>query len=131
MSRFVQGLDGQAPPDALRIAPWLESAWESAVAGVPRDRPIFGLVNFADAHEPYYEHDGHATPAGDPGPIDAQRQDRLGWLTGRWVPTQPERERLLEAYRSTLRLIDSRLRRVVDVLRACGRWDRTSLVVTG
>ncbi|HEV2316604.1 MAG TPA: sulfatase-like hydrolase/transferase [Thermoplasmata archaeon] len=119
--------DAGPPP---RMAPWLEPTLGRWLADVPPEQPAYCFINLLDAHEPYLSDLGEPSSASGWWDYARTRQDRLGWVSGEWKPTAPEFQRLHELYRGTLRLLDRRLRAIVEEFRKAGRWDNTLLVLT-
>jgi arylsulfatase A-like enzyme len=114
--------DPDLPP---RLAPWLEPTVERSLREVPKEKPLYCFVNLLDAHEPYLSEEGGAWWA-----YARTRQDRRGWVSGEWVPSGDEFERLHELYRGTLRLMDQRLGRIRAAFEAAGRWENTLVILT-
>jgi arylsulfatase A-like enzyme len=90
------------------------SAW---LRSVPRHRPVHLLVNYFDAHAPYQP------PAG-------YRELARGASAGP-PPTPGSREALLESYDGEIRFVDEQVGRLLDALRATGRYDRALIAVVG
>jgi arylsulfatase A-like enzyme len=118
--------NGGAPPDGV-VAPWIEAEFEREALSARSDRPFFGFVNLMDAHEPYLD---PRSPGGAVRSALRSRQDRLGWLMGKWRPTSSQLTELRDAYHGRLELLDRRLGRLFATLRAGGRWRRSLVVVT-
>jgi arylsulfatase A-like enzyme len=119
-------VNGGAPSDGV-VAPWVERAFEEQVARTSDRVPLFGFVNLMDAHEPYLVPRPNGPTASAPL---RSRQDRVGWLTGRWHPSNSELSALREAYHGRLELLDRRLGRLVDTLQRAERWRNCLFVVT-
>lgn len=91
---------------------WLEAAG---------DEPLLTYLNFQSTHFPY------ETPPDAPGPFSPTALD----FPATFVEYPPDRVPVMKnRYFDALAYADHWLGEVVDALRACGRWDRTILVVT-
>jgi membrane-anchored protein YejM (alkaline phosphatase superfamily) len=112
------------------VARWIEPTFEHILRSTDRSEPIFGFINFCDAHEPYFP---WPDEVGTPELLwrsMRMRQDRPGWLArtngnGHW--DLPLLHRL---YRASIRSIDHRIQRIVESLRRHGRWDNTLFIIT-
>jgi arylsulfatase A-like enzyme len=89
-------------------------AW---LAGLPSDRPAHLLVNYFDAHGPYEPPGGY-------------RELARGASAGP-PPAPGSREALLESYDGEIRFVDEHFGRLLDTLRAAGRYDGALIVVVG
>jgi arylsulfatase A-like enzyme len=113
-----------------RLANWLEPTASRWLKEAPKDRPLYCFVNLLDAHEPYLAdrevvHSLRAWWA-----YARTRQDRLGWVTGKWKPTSTEFELLHDLYRAMVLSLDRRVEAVVNAYRDAGRWDNTTMILT-
>jgi arylsulfatase A-like enzyme len=123
----LRGGNGTSPP---RMAQWLEPTLERWLRATPAERPVYCFVNLLDAHEPYLSDPEAPAISAAWRDYARTRQDRLGWVSGRWLPTAVEFERLHGLYRSTLELLDRRVGRIIEILRRTGRWDETMFILT-
>lgn len=129
-NRVARALTRPADPHPLPIAPWIEPTFARWLSSVPSGQPIHCFVNFLDAHEKYLS-DG----ALDAGVarwwrfVQIPQNARL-WLEGDWTPTDSELAALRHHYEATVRSLSDRVGRLIEALRAAGRWDNTLLVVT-
>lgn len=117
-------------PYPLPISPWIEPTMEQWVAALSPERPIFCFVNFLETHEPYI-----ADPARRGGALGwarhaLLRQDKTGFLAGRWNPSPSQFGRLRTLYRDALGALDRRIVMLVDILRRAQRWENTLFVLT-
>ncbi len=112
------------------VARWLTPTFGRWLGTVPARQPIFTFVNLLEAHEPYFV---------DRSVIHGLReylqnaltwQDRPSVLSGRWSPTSEELTLLRALYRSTFRLVEMRVRSIVELLVESGRWENTLFVLT-
>lgn len=113
-----------------RVAPWVEPELRRWLASVPSQTPTFAFVNLMEPHEPYFGITSEPGGAEGPGLRGAPRQDSRNWATGTWSPTDEEIDRMRRAYRETFRVVDDRLRGLVEILRAAGRWENSLFVLT-
>jgi arylsulfatase A-like enzyme len=125
-SRTLDRIVNGGEPSEGVVAPWIEGAFEDQLARTSHEQPFFGLVNLMDAHEPYLVPRGSSVER----PPMRSRQDRVGWLTGRWHPSSSELVQLRDAYHGRLELLDRRLGRLVGALKRAGRWDNCLTIVT-
>jgi arylsulfatase A-like enzyme len=98
--------------------------------GQGEDTPVFGFLNLLDAHEPYYP---PFSSSGGAKPMPRERvprQDRTGWLLGRWTPSSHEQEALQRLYRSAIRGLGIRLERILSILEECRRGPDPVIVLT-
>jgi arylsulfatase A-like enzyme len=130
-NRLLHRLWEERGPEARDIAQWLEPTFADWVARTPMDQPIFAFVNLLDAHEPYFPDEQVHQGFADWRAFSATRQDPVAWMNGDWNATPDNFELMHRLYREMIVNMDRRLRRLVDVLKANGRWDRTALVLTG
>ncbi len=112
------------------VARWLDPTLNGWLKSLPPSRPAFAFVNLLEAHEPYFV---------DPSVVHGLRgyvrnaltwQDRPSVLSGRWKPTAAELALIRSLYRGTFRLLDERIRGIVQTLEEAGRWENTLLVLT-
>jgi arylsulfatase A-like enzyme len=128
--RIVQHLRYPGTPTDLSVSPWIEPTLGRWLTEVPRDQPVFAFVNLLEGHEPYYPAPEIATGLWSWLNWSGTRQDGVGWLAGRWVPTASEFARLHDLCRGMYRALDRRLAGIVRVLEDAGRWQDTVLVLT-
>lgn len=102
-----------------RAIRWLES--------VPRDRPLHLFVNYFDPHAPYDPPPGYDNLPGVLIPIDPE-QDEIFINGGRRL-TGRQRTALIDRYDGEIRFMDAHLGRLLDALRAVGRYDGALVVV--
>lgn len=118
--------DGARPA----MASWLEPTLRRWLTATPASEPVFCFINLLDAHEPYLRDAEGRPTTRDWWAYARSRQDRMGWVSGDWVPTPAEFDRLHHLYRCTIRDMDRRLAEIVDAFRDAGRWDNTLLLLT-
>jgi arylsulfatase A-like enzyme len=110
--------------------PWIEpnlSEWLSACRG---DHPTFCFVNLLDAHEPYLQDPLDAKSLADWWRSMRIPQDVLALLAAPSPPPPGDMARLHDLYRRAISVLDQRLRRIVEVYQASGRWENTLLLLT-
>jgi arylsulfatase A-like enzyme len=121
--------DPEAADHAL-VARWIDPTFESWTRGVATTTPVFAFVNLLEAHEPYFVDREVVRGLGAYWRYVRTWQDRPSVLSGAWTPTPDEVALLRALYRGTFRLLEERLRRLIGVLKATGRWENTLFVVT-
>ena len=112
------------------VAPWIEPMIRETVRETPRSRPLFCLVHYNDAHEPYYR-PGRAP--GAPGPdrrVPTVRQDYMRHIEGRWSPTEHELSTLHTLYRAMIRELDRRIETLITTFSEHRDLDRTLVLIT-
>lgn len=129
-NHLLQKLTMPEERDHALLARWIDPTLSGWLAAVPSTQPVFVFVNLLEAHEPYFDDGSVVHGLREYLRYARTWQDRPSVLSGRWTP-DPEELRLLRAlYRSTFRLLEYRVRRIVEVLKATQRWENTLLVVT-
>jgi arylsulfatase A-like enzyme len=124
-SRVVQRIrNGSGGTDA-RIGTWIEPTLKRWLGSLSTDVPVFCLVNLMDAHEPYYS-EGSELPVGYRLP----RQDRVGWLLGRWAPSADDQRALESLYHLAIRRLLRRVDELIGIIDHYGRWDPAVAVLT-
>ncbi len=113
-----------------RSSPWVEAEFSRWLKQQESTTPVFGFVNLIDAHEPYFTDPKVIGSFSDWLRYARQRQDRQGWIRGTWTASVQELSTLHELYRESVRAMDQRLERMVDILKAAGRWEDTLLCIT-
>jgi arylsulfatase A-like enzyme len=112
------------------LAPWIEESFLRWLRGTPPEQPVFGFINLMDAHEPYLLDREDGFTSQDFASSARVRQDHHGWINGRWNPTPVESKLLERLYVASIRLLDSRVERIVSILKSKGRWENTVFVLT-
>lgn len=112
------------------VSPWIEPTLGRWLARTPPDQPVFAFVNLLETHEPYYPDRALAPGLASWIRYSSERQDHVGWLSGRWEPTSQQYAQLRELYRRTFPAADRRVERIVAEFQRSGRWDNTLLVLT-
>ncbi|MGC2035674.1 MAG: sulfatase [Thermoplasmata archaeon] len=110
--------------------PWLEPAVEAWLARQPRDAPTFCFVNYIDAHEPYL-----ADLLDDGSLAEWWRCMRIpqdSWaLMAKADPlSREDLGRLHHMYVESIRALDRRLERLLQIYESSGRWSNTALILT-
>jgi arylsulfatase A-like enzyme len=123
--RQVRQLSG--PPV---VAPWIEPAFREWLRTVPRSQPLFGMVNFLDAHEPYM-----TDPESTRKLTDWFREARISQRAWRYLGDSRAESRSLSQlfrrlYQRTLSTLDHRVGNLIRALKEAGRWDSTLFVLT-
>lgn len=111
-------------------APWIDPLFQELLRETPSKRPVFVFVNLMEAHEPYVGLEGCSTTLKSWIEFARHRQDRAGWLTGRWYPSQQDREYLESLYLESILGIDAQLRGLIESLKSQGRWQSTVFILT-
>lgn len=128
--RARRGIDPGGGRHNWAPAPWIEQQFESWVTGLPADRRLYAFVNLLDAHEPYFSDPEVVRSLGERWAYLRQRQDRMGWVAGRWSAEPGELDLLHKLYLAAIRAMDRRIGDLVNTLRRAGRWENTLLVIT-
>jgi arylsulfatase A-like enzyme len=121
---------GNGVDDDFSVGRWIEPTLESWLDSQPGDAPVFGFVNLCDAHEPYFP-DAEALRSVGWRRFSRVRQDRFTWLPVRHRVPPEHNELLRQLYRRAIARMDRRIRRMVEILQASGRWENTLLIITG
>lgn len=109
---------------------WIEPTLERWVRDTPMTQPVFAFVNLLDAHEPYF-FDSSVAP-GIRGALQylRARQDNIRYDAGQLDLRPSILEFLHRLYLRMIRLMDSRIDRLVSTLRETDRWDDTLVILT-
>jgi arylsulfatase A-like enzyme len=129
-TRLAMRLRHRSDGARARLANWLEPTAARWVREAPSDRPLYCFVNLLDAHEPYLAEPEVVRSLGDWWQYARTRQDRLGWVTGKWKPTREEFELLHQLYRAMVLSLDRRVEGVVKAFQDAGRWENTTMILT-
>ena len=113
-----------------RLAHWLEPTAARWLREAPSGRPVYCFVNLLDAHEPYLAEPAVVRSVRRWWAYARTRQDRLGWVTGKWRPSRAEFELLHDLYRAMVVSLDRRIQAVVQAFEESGRWENTTMVLT-
>jgi len=111
-------------------SPWIERTLAKWIRAQPQEQPVLTMVNLLDAHEPYF-----SSPRVVHGLREWVRyarlsQERFGWIEGKWQATPEKLSVLHDLYRLALGDVEVRLRQIIDVFKANGRWDNTLAFIT-
>lgn len=109
---------------------WVERTLVNWLSQQPREKPVFALVNFNDAHEPYFLDGRNGSTHESLFHRGQSRQDRLGWMIGNWEPTVQDLQSLRAAYSHQLELLDSRLRDIIACFQKFRSLDDALIIVT-
>jgi arylsulfatase A-like enzyme len=114
----IDSMSGE-PADALsdRAIAWIES--------VPRDRPLHLVVNYFDPHSPYAPPPGYDDLPAAKREIEVSIDAGIG---GRPLPPA-QREAYIDRYDGEIRFMDHHFGRLLDALRAAGRYDGAFIAV--
>ncbi len=110
--------------------PWIEDLLARWLHVQPKDRPTFCFINLLDAHEPYVLDPSESAGWADWWASMRIPQDVLALLGTAEAISPVDRERLNRLYRRSLRTLDDRLRRIIEIYQEAGRWSDTLLVLT-
>jgi arylsulfatase A-like enzyme len=124
------GVKGQPADHPPPIAPWIEERFDGWLGSLARDRDAFAFVNLMEAHEPYLVLPQSERSWSAWWVKARQRQDRLGWVAGRWRAGAEELLPLRGLYEDAVRGTDGRIRAIARSLEEHGRWENTLLVLT-
>ena len=116
--------------DVYDVARWIEPAMDKFVGSVPSTSPLFCFVNLLDAHEPYFPDPEVLRAHGGAWAFARLRQDRVGWLDPHRVSDRWNLGFLHDLYLSSIRRIDRRIGRIIEVLKRNGRWENTFFLLT-
>lgn len=117
---------------SLVVSPWIEAAFEAWLTNVPPSNPAFCFVNFMDAHEPYI---------GGFDWLGLSTELRGVWRAHKWTmgyssPYKTVRdpkvlETLNELYRESIRLVDFRVRSILESIARLRDWENCVIVFLG
>jgi arylsulfatase A-like enzyme len=133
INRILQKMKFPEYEDNFSVGRWIEPSFDRFVRDTKPGEPFFALLNFCDAHEPYFADWGSLQEIGGWWPYLRLRQDRPAWLARQASNGHRSRWNLKSIhrlYRAAIRRMDRRLQRIVTTLRESGRWDNTMLVIT-
>jgi arylsulfatase A-like enzyme len=122
-------LNGGMSGESL-VAPWIESSVEEWISKIPADEDLFCFINLLDAHEPYI---GVSQVSKDIGEwfeslvVPQRERDRVGDLL---TVSSDLSDRLRQAYRKTISLLDQRIGRILAAFQSHRDWDNCCVVVT-
>jgi arylsulfatase A-like enzyme len=123
---LARAADPAYPLDREISHPWVEQLLSEWLPSVPRARPVFCVVNLIDAHEPYLGLSEGTRERRFPGPL----KRKVGLSTRLSDATPQELIRLREEYRSQLKVLDRRIRRITEIFAQHRRKDNLLLIVT-
>lgn len=117
-------------PFTFQVSPWVETSFRRWVSGVEPEKPLFCLINYLDAHEPYY-YEGSAVRTHN-GWLRYSRtsQDQTDYLVHPELTRAAPVKMLQELYLGRVRYLLQRLGRLIEVLKEANRWEDTLLIVT-
>lgn len=130
MNRMLQSVRAPEATGKTGPSPWIESTFQRWISSVDHRQPVFSFINLVDAHEPYYADSVASSSIRQWLRYAASRQDHLSFAAGQWTLRPDVAELLHRLYRSAIDSIDSRLRRLAEILESAGRWDSTQLILT-
>lgn len=131
INRFASRLrTPEEPHYSPFISGWIERTVGRWLTQQPATKPVFCFVNFYEAHEPYIIDPSVVEGGMTLRELARMRMDRTNFLAGRWHPTASEYRDLQRLYRAVVGALDERVRRLVEIFRAAGRWDNTVLVLS-
>jgi arylsulfatase A-like enzyme len=130
VSHLVQRVRNPSSPPTMSIAPWIEPSLRTWLGQQRKDTPVFVLMNLLDAHEPYYP--AYSTARAPTATLrpEVPRQDRIGWLLGRWSPSSTELEALRHLYRAAIRGLGYRLEQFLAIVEEFNRSADSLIVLT-
>jgi arylsulfatase A-like enzyme len=112
------------------VCSWIEPELDAWLARQPAERPVFSFVNLLEAHEPYLANGGDPVRLGRWLRYARSGQHTVRWIRGEWSPSADEVAGLKDAYLGALRVLDRRVRGIVERFARHRRWDRTLFVLT-
>jgi arylsulfatase A-like enzyme len=130
VSSLVQRVRNPSTPPSMGIAPWIEPTLRTWLAQEREDTPVFALMNLLDAHEPYYPTPSTSPRSSETLPLEVPRQDRIGWLLGRWSPSSQEQEALQRLYRAAIRGLAFRFEQILSILDEFERGTDSVIILT-
>lgn len=130
VSRVIQAVRDPERAYDDRAAPWIESEFEKWIRSIPREKPVFTVLNFMDCHEPYLLDLDHFESIGEWWRLARQRQDVTSWARGVWKPSEVELRTLHELYRKQIRVLDRRIAVIIDTIAEAKRWEDCMFVLT-
>lgn len=110
----------------IPVSPWIEDSLERLLKQVPPDKPVHGLVNLMDAHDPYLT-PGHA---GSPSHYWSIPQDPLYFMHRRVPPTDPRISALRSAYRTAVAQVMRRVERLLTIINEIRGLENALVFVT-
>lgn len=129
-SRVVQQIRYPNANAGVSVGTWIEPTLDRWLATQPAGDPVFCFVNIMDAHEPYYDLPTDAAGGYFRRRLPHTRQDRVGWLLGRWSPTAEQQRDLLQLYQHAIGTVLRRLEAIISIIAAHRQWDRALAVLT-
>ncbi len=129
LSRTIHAL-GQDGTGRGYPAPWIEPTFDGWLRNQPAQHAVFALVNFIDAHNPYFP-----APRSEPNlwqwwkRVRASQQPTQYLRRGRSLDEEGLNS-LHALYVRAIQGLDRRLESLVASLTRSGRWDNTLLIVT-
>lgn len=121
---------GARPPLGGLVAPWLEPTFGRWLKSQHPNKPIFALINYLDAHEPY------ASTSSDISSLTSWlryfrlHQDTVDLNSGSWTPSNEDLKLFRDLYRGAITRMDDRIKYIVQTLKDDNRWESTLLVIT-
>jgi uncharacterized sulfatase len=122
---FLEKLNGA--PSLADTSWWVEPTLETWFKAQKPDKPSLCFINLLDAHEPYFSNAEvvhgllgwfkYARIRQDGPPIESKHR-------------KEDMELLHALYRQCISIIDRRINRVVDLMKATGRWENTLTFIT-
>lgn len=91
-------------------------------------RPFFALLNYWDAHDPYFAPPGFQEHA--PADFDELLLMRNWWWVHKEGVTDTQVEMLRGAYEDCIRGLDHRIGQLFDELKHRGEWENTLVIIT-
>ncbi len=116
-----------SPPS--HVASWIEREFDAGLNEFDGE-PIFFFVNLLEAHEPYLADAGLPIGLADWLSYAGTTQVSEQWKRGEREPSEKDLAWSRRGYRSSMKVIDERVRTLVGHLKAHGRWENTLLVLT-
>jgi arylsulfatase A-like enzyme len=97
------------------------------------EKPVFLLLHYFDPHFGYLEQEGFAFGGRDPSYAGRVRSGSVPGLLTQTDPqlTSEDVDELIRLYDSEIALTDQMVGRVLDALRAAGRYESSIIVLTG
>ena len=129
-NHLLQRVTMPAEPEHALVARWIDPTLEQWLHGLPASQPAFVFANLLEAHEPYFVDRAVIRTFREYWEYATTWQDRPSVLSGRWTPGAEELRLLHALYRSTFRLLELRIERIVQILKEAGRWENTLFVLT-
>jgi len=128
--RAIAMLDGSSESSKSEVSPWIESEFQSWIRQASPDRPIFSFINLMDAHEPYFGIPRHLPSFREWLRLYSVPQGPRGLFGSSHSSRDPAQRSIRELYRQATRVLDQRLKEILDGFRNIRDWDNSIVIIT-